>query len=98
MTVTQNVDAAAGVTATQPTDAYLAPGIGSVTFEGMGSSHNDVAAWLDRLAKQKGLTQPYFTNSTKQLIGAESAVTFSSQATVTEEALSGRYTQQKAGS
>ena len=27
-------------------------------------SHNDVAAWLNSLAKQKGYTQPYFSDST----------------------------------
>jgi hypothetical protein len=55
-----------------------------------------VAAWLDALAKQKGLTQPYFTTSTKEPIGDEAAVTFSSQATLTEDALSQRFAQ-KAG-
>lgn len=100
MTVAQNVDeaAAATPTATVPgSESYLTPGMGTVTFEGKGYAHNDVAAWLDALAKQKGLTQPYFTNSTKEAIGSESAVNFTSQATITEEALSGRYTQ-KAGS
>jgi Tfp pilus assembly protein PilN len=101
MTVTQNVDVggAAVPAATTPGAAstYLATGLGTVTFEGKGYRHNDVAAWLDALAKQKGLTQPYFTKSAKELIGAESAVSFSSQATITEEALSKRYTE-KAGS
>ncbi|HET7736643.1 MAG TPA: PilN domain-containing protein [Nocardioidaceae bacterium] len=97
MTVTQNVDADPAAAAV-PTDTYLSPGIGSVTFQGNGYAHNDVAAWLDALAKQKGLTQPYFTSSAKEAIGAQSAVTFTSQATITEEALSQRYTQQKAGS
>ena len=97
MTVTQNVDAAAAAVAAPATGSYLTPGIGTVTFEGKGYAHNDVASWLVALAKQKGLTQPYFTSSTKEAIGAENAVTFSSQATVTAEALSERYTQ-KAGS
>ena len=101
MTVTQDVDGVAAATA-NPTvpgaGTYLTPGLGSVTFQGMGYSHNDVAAWLDALAKQKGLTQPYFTNSAKEDIDGQSAVNFSSQATITEEALSQRYTQQKAGS
>lgn len=101
MTVTQDVDGAAAAAAgnpTAPTDgSFLSPGVGTVTFEGAGYRHNDVAAWLDALAKQKGLTQPYFTNSSKELIGDESSVKFSSQATITDEALSGRYTQ-KAGS
>jgi Tfp pilus assembly protein PilN len=99
MTVTQNVEdaAAAAVVAVPATGTYLTTGIGTVTFQGNGYAHNDVAAWLDALAKQKGLTQAYFSNSTKEKIGTERAVTFTSQATVTEEALSKRYTQ-KAGS
>ncbi|HTE74599.1 MAG TPA: PilN domain-containing protein, partial [Actinomycetes bacterium] len=99
MTVEQNVDGAAtaAVAPVASTGQYLDAGIGTVTFEGKGSRHNDVAAWLDSLAKAKGLTQPYFTRSEVELIGTEKSVTFESQATVTEKALSGRYTQ-KAGS
>jgi Tfp pilus assembly protein PilN len=98
MTVTENVDESAAAAAAVPAaESYLETGLGSVVFEGKGSSHNDVAAWLNALAKQKGLTQPYFTNSTKEVIGTQGVVTFTSQATVTEEALSGRYTE-KAGS
>jgi Tfp pilus assembly protein PilN len=100
MTVTQDVDAtdaAAGAVASTttgtPETSYLTPGLGSVTFEGLGYTHNDVAAWLDALAKQKGLTQPYFTSSAKEEIGDQTAVRFSSQATITEEALSKRYTE-----
>lgn len=100
MTVEQNVDGAL-VTAPAATATtagqYLTPGIGTVTFEGNGLQHNDVAAWLDALAKQKGLTQPYFTKSEVKLIGTEKSVEFVSQATITEESLSGRYTE-KAGS
>lgn len=101
LTVTEDVDgvAAAGSTApaTPAAGTYGVPGIGSVTFEGYGYQHNDVAAWLDALAKQKGLTQAYFTNSSTEKIGEEAAVKFSSQATLTDEALSKRYTP-KAGS
>lgn len=101
MTVAQDVDSAAADAVGNPTvpgsGTYLEPGLGSVTFAGSGYAHNDVAAWLDALAKQKGLTQPYFTSSSKELIGDESSVKFTSQATITDEALSGRYSQ-KAGS
>jgi hypothetical protein len=75
----------------------MTPGIGTVAFTGKGYTHNDVASWLNALAKQKGLTQPYFTSSTVEEIGTEKVVTFESQATITEDALSGRFTQ-KAGS
>jgi Tfp pilus assembly protein PilN len=97
MTVTQNVDGLPAATTTTTDPAVITPGIGSLQFTGMGYTHNDVAAWLNALAKQKGLTQPYFTNSTVEKIGSEKAVRFESQATLTEESLSGRYTQ-KAGS
>lgn len=102
MTVSQTLDSATttvstAATAAPATPGYMTPGIGTVSFEGKGFAHNDVAAWLDALAKQKGLTQPYFTNSAKEAIGSETAVAFTSQATITEDALSKRYTQ-KAGS
>lgn len=97
MTVTQDVDAVTSTATPIVGDSYLAPGVGTLTFEGRGYTHNDVAAWLDALAKQKGLTQPYFTSSEDELIGSEDAVKFTSQATLTEEALSGRFGQ-KAGS
>ena len=99
LTVLQNADPVAGaaVAATPGTATYGTAGLGTVTFEGQGFAHNDVAAWLDALAKQKGLTQPYFTKSESEDIGSETAVSFASQATITEDALSGRYTS-KAGS
>jgi type IV pilus assembly protein PilN len=76
---------------------YLVPGVGAVAFDGHALKHNDVAAWLDSLAKQKGYTQPYFTESVKEKIGSREVVRFKSQVTVTEDALSKRYIQ-KAGS
>lgn len=87
------------VTASEPdpaaapaTDSYLQPGLGTVTFQGKGSRHNDVAAWLVALGKEPGLSQPYFTSSKVEKIGTEDSVTFTSQATITEDALSGRWT------
>ena len=96
MTVAQT-PAIAVAAATPVASPVMEPGIGTVTFNGRGSAHNDVAAWLDALAKQKGLTQPYFTTSTLEPIGSQRSVNFTSQATITEEALSGRFAQ-KAGS
>jgi Tfp pilus assembly protein PilN len=96
MTVTPN-EAAASAAPVAAGGSYLQTGIGEVTFDGHALKHNDVAAWLDSLAKQKGYTQPYFTESTKELIGTREVVKFRSQVTVTEDALSKRYVQ-KAGS
>ena len=68
------------------------PGIGTVTFSGTAYSHDDVAVWLESLAKQKGYLNPYFTNSTKALLGTRTTVNFESTVTMTPAALSGRYT------
>src|SRR5438270_13910164 len=66
-------------------------GIGTVTFSGTAFSHDDVASWLDGLAKERGYTNAYFTNSTKAKIGERDVVNFSSSVTLTQAALSGRY-------
>jgi Tfp pilus assembly protein PilN len=93
MTVASNATAAAPPTVGQ----YAAVGIGTVQFEGHAFRHNDVAAWLNSLAKQKGYTQPYFSDSTVEPLGTnDDAVRFTSQVTVTDDALSKRYTE-KAG-
>jgi Tfp pilus assembly protein PilN len=93
MTVTpNNDDTAVGGAATPATDTYLQPGLGTVTFEGKGYRHNDVASWLLALGKEPGLKNPYFTSSKVEQIGEQDTVTFTSQATITEDALSGRWT------
>jgi Tfp pilus assembly protein PilN len=90
------------VTATAPAtvttgDQYAAAGVATIAFEGHGYRHNDVAAWLNALARQAGFTQPYFSDSTINPVGTEEdAVKFSSTVTVTDDALSNRYTE-KAG-
>lgn len=68
------------------------PGIGTVAFNGTAFSHDDVAVWLDALAKQKGYANPYFSSSTEKLIGTKKAVEFDSTVTLTPAALSGRFT------
>ena len=68
------------------------PGIGTVTFSGVGFKHDDVAVWLESLAKQKGYANPYFSNSTEALVGTRTTVNFSSTVTLTSDALSKRYT------
>jgi hypothetical protein len=55
--------------------------------------HDDVAVWLESLAKQKGYTSAYFNSSTEKEIGSTKVVDFSSTVVVTREALSGRYLQ-----
>ena len=68
------------------------PGIGTVTFTGVGFKHDDVAVWLESLAKQKGYVNPYFSSSTEGLIGTRKTVSFTSTVTMTPDALSKRYT------
>jgi Tfp pilus assembly protein PilN len=81
-------------TAVTTVDQYAAVGVATIAFEGHGYRHNDVAAWLNSLARQKGFTQPYFTDSTIDPVGTdEDAVKFSSTVTVTDDALSNRYTE-----
>jgi Tfp pilus assembly protein PilN len=82
------------------TSALGKPGIASVTFTGQALSNNDVAAFLDSLAKEKGYVDPYFSSATKSSsdpTGASAAstpvVTFTASVTVTDAAKSGRYTQ-----
>lgn len=73
------------------------PGIGTVSFNGVGFSHDDVAVWLESLATQKGYANPDFTNSTETLIGTRKTVTFTSTVQLTAAALSGRYTKPLGG-
>ena len=76
-----------------PQPGTLTPtGIGTITFSGVAFSHDDVATWLDMLAKEKGFANAYFSNSTKALIGKKSVVNFSSSVDVTDAAKSGRFT------
>jgi Tfp pilus assembly protein PilN len=91
MTATeQPASPVAAATSTAAT-AVVPAGIGTVTFAGTAFSHDDVATWLDALAKERGFTNAYFTNSTKSAIGQKPIVTFSSSVTLTQAALSGRY-------
>ena len=77
---------------TAPAGTGEAAGIGTVTFTGVAFEHDDVAAWLESLAEQKGYADPYFTESTTGLIGSRRTVSFTSTVTLTAEALSRRWT------
>jgi Tfp pilus assembly protein PilN len=67
--------------------------IANISFAGTALQHDDVALWLESLAKQKGYTSAYFNSSTEKVVGASTVVDFSSTVVVTREALSGRYLQ-----
>lgn len=72
--------------------ATMAAGIAQISFEGTALSHDDVARWLDAIAKERGWTNPYFAKSEEKLIGSRKTYDFTSTVTVTADALSGRYT------
>lgn len=80
-----------------PAAGAVDPGVGTLTVSGVGFSHDDVAVWLESLAGQKTLADPYFSSSTEALIGTKKVITFSSTATLTNDALSGRYTKPAGG-
>jgi Tfp pilus assembly protein PilN len=87
----------APTTAAAAATSVMPAGIGTVQFSGIAFSHDDVATWLDALAKEKGFTNVYFSSSTKGLIGTRPVVNFASQVTLTSAALSGRYTNAQEG-
>jgi Tfp pilus assembly protein PilN len=69
----------------------LDPGLGTVTFTGTALTHDDVAAWLESLAKQKGYANTYFTASVEDHIGATKVFNFTTTTQLTEQALWKRY-------
>ena len=66
-------------------------GIGTVSFTGVGLTHDDVATWLDTLAAEKGYAKPYLTSSTDSLVGGRVTADFVSTVVLTPDALSRRY-------
>jgi Tfp pilus assembly protein PilN len=98
VTFTQNSATTAPAAAT-PNSAKVVttPGIGTVSFTGVGFSHDDVAVWLESLASQKGYADPYFTSSSETLLGTRKTVTFTSSTTLTPAAYSGRYNKPAGG-
>jgi len=80
---------AAGAAATAVPGAT--PGIGTLNVTGVAFSHDDVAVWLESIGSQKTYVNPYFASSTEALIGTRKVVNFTSTATVTAVARSGRY-------
>jgi Tfp pilus assembly protein PilN len=81
-----------GQEAVPPALGATEPGIGTVSFTGVGFNHDDVANFLDSLAKQGGYANPYFSSSAEVLIGTRKTVEFTSSVTLTPKALSERYT------
>jgi Tfp pilus assembly protein PilN len=85
LTVSSVVASAAGV-------AGAPAGVALISFEGVGLAHNDVATWLDSIAKEHGWSNPYSSKSEEKVINGRVVYEFASTVTVTADALSGRYT------
>src|SRR5437764_2145169 len=89
-----NMAATETSSAAAPTPGALtSTGLGTITFGGVAFSHDDVATWLDVLAKEKGFTNVYFSNSAQGVLGTRKVVNYSSSVVLTDDAKSGRYTQ-----
>lgn len=73
----------------QGTQTVLTPGLGTVTFKGNAFEHDDVATWLESLAKQRGYADPYFTKSER--VNGAPIVEFESTVYINEKALSKRF-------
>ena len=97
VTFTQGAPAGSTAAAAPAASSLTTPGIGTVTFTGVGFKHDDVALWLESLAGQKAYVDPYFSNSTEALLGSRKTVNFTSTATLTSAAYSGRYTKPAGG-
>jgi Tfp pilus assembly protein PilN len=66
-------------------------GIGQIQFTGVAFTHDDVATWLQALAKERGFEDPYFSSSTESQLDKHTVVDFTSTVTLTSRALSHRY-------
>jgi len=65
--------------------------IGQVHFAGVGFVHDDVAKWLDAMAKVKGYLNPSFSTSQASTIASRNVVTFQGDVQMTSELFSNRY-------
>ena len=64
-----------------------AVGIGTVSFSGVAFDHDDVAAFLESLAKQRGYANAYFSSSTEETIGERTVYNFEASVVLTDAAL-----------
>ena len=90
LTTMAATETSTGLTGAVPT---AGTGIGTITFGGVAFSHDDVATWLDVLAKEKGFTNVYFSNMTRGALGNRPVDNFSSSVVMDGNAKSGRFTQ-----
>lgn len=72
--------------------ALASTGISTITFQGVATNRDDVAVWLESLARENGYANPYVSVTQETAVGSKVLVDFTSTVTVTDAALSGRYT------
>jgi Tfp pilus assembly protein PilN len=77
--------------------ALATPGIATISFTGVALKRDDVATWLESLAKEKGYVNAYYSTAQEAVLGQKALVNFTSTVTVTDAALSGRYTTPNGG-
>lgn len=75
------------------TGAAAAPGEGSVTITARSTSYEDVAAYLDALGTVPGVSDAYLMTASLDAAQAQSVVSFTITARVTDAALSHRFAQ-----
>ena len=90
--VAAQTDAATGAAPAPAPGAFPQPlSLGTITYSGKGLAHDDVAAFVAALEKLEGADNPYFTNSTVELIDQRKAVSFVASSLLSPGALSHRY-------
>ena len=96
LTVNQSTLPSTGTTTSGTSTASSATtaGLGSLTIQGKAMSFNDVAVWLDTLAKEKGYANVWLSQGATQVVGSDTVVNFTSTVTFTPAILSQRYTKQ----
>ena len=93
--VEQQLEDAKAKTMAKTRSVFGADSVGLVEVEGIAFTHDDVAAWLESLDKQKGYVNPYFSRSElDDKTYNQDVYEFESSTQLTKDAHSGRYTKQ----
>jgi len=66
-------------------------GLGTITLTGIAFDHDDVALWLEVLAKQRGFAAPFLQSSTEALLGTKKTVNWTTSIVLSPDALSNAY-------
>jgi len=94
--ITATMSGAAGspnqATAGPAGDPLAPPGIGTLAISGSATAYPDVASWLIALDKITGIKGSVLTSASRDSsTGSDSAITFTTNSTITSDALSHRY-------